>query len=188
MKPTKPFLPILFASIVLLLFSCADPKGDYEKIQKLQDANEQVIQRTADYDIKIKACDDSIKSIQGFLEKHKEGEWSKVAKNALQSWESRKAVYNREINSLTEQLFPLLQKRAVEESTKAHRASKLETMNLVTRDKSKEGNNINVKDTYSVRMRGTLAGVHIFKLTVKVTGHIAMDSKSVFVDSALVEE
>ena len=45
-----------------------------------------------------------------------------------------------------------------------------------------------MKDTYSVRMRGTVAGVHIFKLTVKVAGHIAMNSKSVLVDSALVEE
>ena len=41
-------------------------KADYEKVQKLQDANEQIIQRTADYEIKIKACDDSISSLQGF--------------------------------------------------------------------------------------------------------------------------
>ena len=100
-------------------------KADYEKVQKIQDANEQIIQRTADYDIKMKACDDSINSLQDFLEKHKEGEWSKLAKNSLQSWESRKTTFKREINSLTDRLFPLLQKRAVQESQKIHRASKI---------------------------------------------------------------
>jgi len=175
--------------VALLLFSCANQKADYEEVQKLQDAAEQVIQRSADYDTRIKSCDYAINSLQRFLDKHKEGEWKNVAKNALSTWQARKASFEQELTSLSELLYSQLKERAIQESKKVHPASKVDSISLVNRTKSKEGNTTKVSDTYFVRMGGIIVGTHIFKLFVRVSGGIAMDSKRVFVDeSASVEE
>jgi len=175
--------------IALLLVSCSNPRADYEEVQKLQDAAEQVLQRSPDYDVRIKSCDDAISALQRFLDKHKEGEWTDVARNALASWQARKSNFEREINSLMEQLSSQLRERAIEEAKKVHPASNIENLNLENRARRKEGYNILLNDTYSIRMRGAILGTHIFKLTVRVSGSIAMDSKKIFVDeNARVEE
>jgi PBP1b-binding outer membrane lipoprotein LpoB len=189
MQSTKTYLRIFIAFIFLVLSSCANPKADYEEVQKLLSASEQTIQQTADYDIRIKSCDDAMGALQAFLNKHKEGEWTNVAKNSLAAWESKKSAFQQELNSLSEELFSQLKKRAIEESKKVHSFSNIENINLENRAKSKDGYLLLVTDTYSVRMRGAIVGTSIFKLVVKVSGRIAMDSKQVFVDErATVEE
>lgn len=189
MRTTKTLAVFQAVLIALVLESCADPKKDYEDVQKLQDAAEQVIQRSPDYDTRIRACDNAIGAIERFLQEHKEGEWSNIAQNALSSWQSRKTSLEQELTALSELLYSKLQDRAVSECKKIHPASNIEEVKLDNRATTKDGNNVRVSDTYSVRMRGAVLGTHIFKLTVRVSGWIAMDSNRVFVDeTAIVDE
>lgn len=189
MTSIKHHIVFTLATIAILQFSCANPKADYVEVQKLQDAAEQVIQRSPDYDTRIKSCEDAINALQTFLNTHKEGDWTNIAKNALSSWQARKASLAQELSSLSEQLYSRLKTRAIEESKKIHSASNIETIELGNRVKTKEGDAIKVIDTYSVRMRGAILGTHVFKLTVHVSGGIAMNTKSVFVnENANVEE
>jgi hypothetical protein len=164
-------------------------KLDFEAVQKLQDAAEQIMQHSTDYVVRMKSCDDIINSMQAYISKHPEGEWTTSAKTALMSWESRKATLEQELSSLSNKLYGLLKERAIQEANKVHRMSKIEEVRLDIRDKKAVGANIQVTDVYAIRMRGAIIGSHIFKLKVTVSGGIVPETKHVFVDkNAIVEE
>ena len=158
-------------------------------VQKLLDASSQTIQQTADYDVKIKACDNAINALQKFLYEHKEGEWSDIAQNNLTAWKSRRSTFQQEITSLSQELSNQLMQKAISESDKRHFLSNVESIRLENRSQSKEGYTIQVKDAYAVRMRGALIGRDIYKMTVYVSGRIDMSLKKVFIDdNASIEE
>jgi len=179
---------VISCLLSVVFISCSSQKADYEEVQKLQDAAEQVFQRTVDYDVKIKACDDAINVLQTFLTKHKEGEWSNIAKSALDSWQSRKSAVQQESGTLMESLYSQLKQRAIDETQKAHPASRIENIVLANRVSNKEGSKMAINDIYHVRMKGTILGTHIFKLTVRVSGHVVMDSKAIIVDEKVIVE
>ncbi len=80
-------------------------KLDFDAVQKLQDAAEEVMQHSTDYAVRMKSCDDMINSLQTYVSKHPEGEWTTSAKTSLMSWESRKTTLDRELSSLSNKLF-----------------------------------------------------------------------------------
>ncbi|MBM4161323.1 MAG: hypothetical protein FJ217_09520 [Ignavibacteria bacterium] len=178
----KPRYFPLFPLAVLLLLSCANPKADYEEVRKIQAAAEQVIGISADYDVRISECDNVIRALEGLLNKHKEGEWAAAARADLGSWQSRKAALQNEINSLIAELSGRLRLKAAEESRRKHPFSSLELIYLENQTRIKQGNNLLVKETYSVRLLTGLFGIRVMKLTTTVSGGVAMDSKKVFVD------
>jgi hypothetical protein len=64
----------------LILFSCSSAERDYRSVQNFQDAAEQIMQHSFDYDAKIKSCNDVIAVLNGFLQKHSSGEWASTAR------------------------------------------------------------------------------------------------------------
>jgi hypothetical protein len=179
---------LLAFCISILLFSCSNPKADYDTVQKLQDESEKSIQRTTDYDLKVKSCDDAINALQGFLQKYKEGEWNNVAKTALFSWQAKKASLLQELTSLTESLYKLMSDRAIEEANMKHPGSNIEKLQLDDHKFRKEPDKIVFDNVYSVKMRGELFGINVFNFIVKVSGHVLTDAKNVVIDNAVVEE
>ena len=181
-------LPLLAFSFLLFLPSCSDPKADYDTVQKIQEASELTIERTSDFDVKIKACDDAINALQSFVTKHQEGEWTNTAKTALDSWQSKKSSLQHEITSLSDKLYQLMNDRANQLADSHHPLSKIEKIQLADRQTKKEADKIIVNDSYLVKMRGAIIGKEVFNFAVKVTGHVSTNSKSVSVDNAVIEE
>jgi len=180
---------LILSIFAFVFYSCSNPESDYREVQKLLDMSDKVIQQTADYDIKIQACDNAINVIQKFLGKYKEGEWSDVAHNNLSAWESRRSVFLQEKTSLFQELFDQLLQKAMTESNKRHILTNVESIRLENRSQSKEGYTIEVKDIYAVRLKGAIIGRDIFKLLVEVSGRIDMSLKKVFVNNnASIEE
>jgi hypothetical protein len=186
-KPIVSKIAIFALLISTLIFiSCSDPEGDYKNVQKLLAASENILENSYDYDILIKTCDDAINILEKYLEAHKEGNWSEVAKNSLLSWKSRKISFEQELNYLLEQLHDQLKTRAEKEAKKKHPISKIESINLDDRIKTKVGNSIQVMDTYSIRMVGAILGKNIFKLSINVSGSLAMDTQTITVDEKVI--
>lgn len=167
----------------LFLFACGpNAKNDYEEIRRLLDVTEQTIEKTIDFDAKLKACDDAIRILESFLKKHTEGEWVNIAKTALESWKTRREAIVNELESLRSRLSVETERIARRKAFHQHSLSDIETIFFEKRDEHKEGNNIITSDTYNVRMRGSVIGTSIFKLKIIVPGRIAMDTKSVSAD------
>ena len=57
----RMIVSILFLISVLIL-AWSSQKADYEDVQRLQDASEQVMQHSSDYDVRLKACGDKLLS------------------------------------------------------------------------------------------------------------------------------
>jgi len=183
MTRTKNLSVLLFSSLsVCVLVGCSSAKQDYEEVLTLQQATEQALQQTTDYDIKLKSCDDMMRVLDEFLKKHPQGEWSDVARTALQSWQSRKTALFSERSSLVDELGTRLRNRAIEAARSAHGMSNIETVDLESRDQRTEGNRILVTDVYAVRMKGAILRMHIFKLRVTTSGYIATDEKRIAVN------
>jgi len=164
-------------------------KHDFDELQKLQVASEQVMQSSTDYAVRLKSCEDMIAALQSYLSNHQASAWTSVVNTSLLSWQSRKTDLERELSTLNSQLYTLLRDRAIAEAQRAHGMSRIEQMVLENRDTKAVGSNILIADVYAIRMRGTLIGSHIFKLKVTVSGGISPESKRVFVDEkAIVEE
>lgn len=164
-------------------------KLDFEAIQKLQNAAEQVMQHSVDYAVRTKSCDDIISSLETYISKHPEGEWTASVKTALMSWESRKATLEQELSFLSNSLYGLMKDRAIAEAKKVHGMSNIEEVRLDKRDKKTIGANIHVTDVYAIRMRGSILGTSIFKLKITVSGDIDPTTKRVVVDdNTAVEE
>jgi hypothetical protein len=159
--------------------SAIERDRDYEHVMKVQQTSNETQGYTSDYDIKIKSCDDVIASIRDFKAKHYQDEATPLLTTALSSWESRRAAYEQELNALYERAYELNKIKAIRAAEKWHSLSDIEEINLVSRDKKKDGNKIYVADSYHVRMRGRLIGTHIFKLNVKIESCISMDTKIV---------
>ena len=172
----------------LILPSCSDQKADFDSVQKIQDTSELTIQRTADYNIKAKACDDAINALQSFLAKHTDGEWANTARTALDSWHSRKSSLQQEFTSLSQKLYQLMSTQAVQLADKHHPASKIEKIELSDRKSTIDGPKIVVNDVYSVKMRGQIIGMHVFNFKVNVSGHISTDTKNVAVENSSIDE
>jgi hypothetical protein len=179
----------IFLLLAFFLLSCSTAKRDYENAQKLQDAAGQSIQNTPDYEIKIKSCDDAIIALQSFIQKHPDGEWTAAAQTSLLAWQSKKENFEKELNQMTGKLSKNLAEYAAKQAMSKHPVCNIEEMKIQENDSHKEGTDIVVKNNYAVRMKGALFGVNIFKLNVKVSGRIAMDTKEVTIDDkATVEE
>lgn len=159
--------------------SALERDRDYEHVMKVQQTSDETQGYTKDYDIRIKSCDDVIVSIREFMVKYGQDEATPLFTTALSSWESRKAAYEQELNALYERAYDLNKTKAIRAAQKTHSMSDIEEINLVSRDKKKDGNKIYVADNYYVRMRGRLLGTHIFKLNVKTESCISMDTKIV---------
>ena len=181
-------IPLLAISFLLFLPSRSEPKAGYDTVQKIQEASELTIERTSDFDVKIKACDDAINALQSYLTKHQEGELTHTAKTALDSWLSKRASLQHEITSLSDKLYQLMKDRATQLASRHHPASKIENMYLADRQTKKVTDKIAVNDSYTVKMRGAIFGKEVFNFLVKVSGHVSTDSKSVTVDNAVIEE
>ena len=185
MRQLRFTIPLL---ALLILPCCSDPKADFDTVQKIQDTSELTIQRTADYSIKAKACDDAINALQSFLAKHTEGEWANTARTAIDSWRSRKSSLQQEFASLSQKLFQLTHDQAVQLAVKHHPASKIEKIELSDWKSTTDGLKIVVNDVYSVKMRGQIVGIHVFNFKVNVSGHISTDTKEVAVDNSAIDE
>jgi hypothetical protein len=103
MHSGKVYLKLLI--ITFIFISCSNPQKIFGEVQKLQDASNQTILQTRDYDIKINVCENTIDTLQKILDKHRENDWSNVAIYNLKAWESRKAAFLQEITSLHNKLF-----------------------------------------------------------------------------------
>lgn len=147
------------------------------------------MQNSTDYVIRMKNCDDIISLLKNYISKHPEGELTTSVKTSLMSWQSRKAILEQELNSLSNKLYSQLQDRAIFEAQKVHRMSKVERVNLEERKRETIGIKIHVTDIYAIRMRGTIIGKSIFKLNVTVSGNIDTATKQIFVnDKVKVDE
>jgi hypothetical protein len=161
----------------------------YDKLQVALASSEQVMSATYDYDIKIQNCDDAINAIQNFLQSYDQTELGAPLQTTLIAWQQRKSACNEEFNSLDEELFNLCKAKAIDVAEAQHSMSYVETINLASQKKTKDGNKVILNNAFDVRMRGSVIGKHIFKLKVFVDGYFAMDTKKVGVyDNARVEE
>ncbi len=164
-------------------------KMDFEEIQKLQDAAEQVMQHSTDYAVRMKNCDDIITAMQNYVTKHSKGEWTTSVNTALMSWESRKTSLDAELNTLYNSLYAKMRDKAITTAKRVHNFSNIETVTLKDREKQTEGSNLQVKDIYAVRMRGKIFGSSIFKLDITVIGGINPETKAIYVnEDAKVDE
>jgi len=179
---------IFIITLPVVFLCCSDQKTEYEAIQKIQDECARSIQRTSDYDLKIKSCDDAISSLQGFISKNNEGEWSNVAKTALSTWQENKESLIQKFKSLTDMLNKKMNARAVEVAKNLHPGSEIEKIQLTESNSRKEPDRVVTDAIYSVKMRGKIFGIHVFNFIVKVSGHIATDSNKVLIDNFTIEE
>lgn len=155
---------------------------DFEKIQKLQAAAEDVMQHSSDYAVEIKNCDDMTEQLQQYISKHPKSDWSASAQTALMSWKSRKAHIEQQLNSLIMKVANLMEQRVRQEAKKVHPMSNIEKLQIESSNTSAIGGNIKVTSIVAVRMRGAIFGKDIFKLEITVSGEIVPESKQVFVD------
>ncbi len=173
----------------VLIQESIDRKLDFDNIQKLQDATEAIMQHSTDYAVRIKGCNDIINSLQTYISKHPEGDWTTTVRTSLMSWESRKATFEQVLNSLSNRLYIQLKTQAIAEAKNAHKLSNIEEARLDKRDQSTVGANILVTDIYAIRMRGAILGSHIFKMKITVSDGIDQSTKHIFVnDNVTLEE
>ncbi len=163
-------------------------KVDFEEVQKLQDATEQVMQHTTDYAVRTKSCDIVINALDTYLARHTEGEWIAPAKTALASWQSRKDTLEQELASLSDKLYGMMKARAIQAAKNRDGRSKVEEIKLDNREKKTLGANIQVTDVYAVRMRGSLSGSSTIELKITVSGRIDPVRKKVYVDEKPIVE
>ncbi len=157
-------------------------KLDFEKIQKLQQAAEDVMQHSSDYAVQMKSCDDMTEQLQQYVSKHPKGDWIASAQTTLMSWKSRKANITQQLNSLIMKLSNLIEQRVRQEAKKVHPMSNIEKLQVESTNTNAIGGNIKVTSIVAVRMRGAIFGKDIFKLEITVSGEIVPESKQVFVD------
>lgn len=157
-------------------------KLDFDKIQKLQQADEDVMQRSFDYAVRMKSCGDMIEELQQYLSKYPKSDWTTSAQTSLMSWKSREANLTQQFSSLFHKLDDLMVKRAKLEAQKQHRLSNIVDFKTESTNKNSVGGNIKVTTVYAVRMVGSIMHKSIFKLDITVSGGIVPESKQVFVD------
>ena len=160
----------------------ASRRTDFEEIQKLQDAAEDVMQHSFDYAVRMKSCADMINTLQDYLLKHPTSEWSTSAETALMSWKSRRAALVQELGSLFNKLSLLMKRRAIQEAQKVHSWSNVEKVQLEKSATTTVGASIHVTTTYAVRMVGAIVRSSIFKLEITVSGGIDPETRRPFVD------
>ncbi len=156
---------------------------DFEEIQKLQVAAEDVMQHSSDYAVRMKSCSDMMNALQSYLVKHPTGEWSTSVQTSFLSWKSRRAELVQGLRSLLDMLSSLMKQRAIQEAQKVHNWSNVESVQLEKSDTTTVGGLIHVTSTYAVRMVAALMRSSIYKLEITVSGSIDPEAKRPFVDS-----
>lgn len=156
---------------------------DFEEIQKLQMAAEDVMQHSFDYSVRMKSCSDMINALQSYLVKHPTGEWSTSVQTSLMSWKSRRSELVQGLRSLLDMLSSLMKQRAIQEAQKVHNWSNVERVQLEKSDTTTVGGFIHVTSTYAVRMVAALMRSSIYKMEITVSGSIDPEAKRPFVDS-----
>lgn len=156
---------------------------DFQKVQELQNAADNLIQHTFDYAVRLKSCSDMISALQDYLTKYPTGEWSTSAQTALMSWESRRAAFLQGLHSLLDRLSSLMTQRAIQEAQRIHNFSKVERVQLQSSDTTSTAGLIHVTSTYAVRMVAVLLREDIFKLHVTVSGEIDPRTNQALVDN-----
>jgi hypothetical protein len=129
----------------------------------------------------MKSCDDMIGALQEYFSNHPQSDWSTSAQTALMSWKSRKANLVQQLSFLFNKLSKLMEQRAIQEAEKVHQMSNVEKIQLERSDTTSVGGNINITKVYAVRMVGSIAGKHIFKLDITISGGINPETKQTFV-------
>jgi hypothetical protein len=158
-------------------------KTDVDDVQRIQDASLESVGNTPDYDVKMKSCDDAINALNSFIQKYPTDEMSTTYKTALASWQTKRTGFARDVKALKDKLGVQMWTYAEELAHGKHGASHIETMSVADSSTQKDGSDYVIKKNYAVRMVGSIIGHSIFKLNVKVTGHVAMASKQVSYDS-----
>ncbi len=181
----KPFLSASIICFIALWFcSCSSQQKDYDELQKLQEANEQTMQHTVDFDIKIKTCDDVITALQKYLSQHNNGEWVNTARTSLASWQSRKAEIESEKITLTDRLKKAIDDLAIKVSQNQHNMSHIETIDLTNNVITTEGTQMVMRNDYNVRMNNLFK--LIFKFNVHIKGRANMATKNIAIDTSSV--
>ncbi len=150
---------------------------DFTKIQQLQNSAMQVVQNSNDFAVRLKACTDMVNSLQGYLSEYKSGDWVSAAQTMLMSWQSQKTTLENQLSDLGNRLYGILKQDAINAAMRRYSLSDIQTMTLQDRKVTEAGSQIQVTDTYFVRMVGRLAGTSIFKLNITVTGIIIPETK-----------
>ena len=157
-------------------------KSDFDRIQKLQDATENIMQYSFDYDVRTKSCEDMTQALEQFLSKHPKSEWNACVQTALMSWKSKEDNLVRQLGSLFNKLYNVMEQRATDEAKKVHPRSAVEKVQIESSNTNTTGGNIQVIRSYAIRMHSTLVSKDIFKLDITVYGNIVPESKQVFID------
>ncbi len=95
-------------------------KSDFDRIQDLQEATENIMQYSFDYDVRTKSCEDMTQALEQFLSKHSKSEWTACVQTALMSWKSKEDNLIRQLGSLFNKLSNLMEQRATDEAKKVH--------------------------------------------------------------------
>jgi len=157
-------------------------KSDFDRIQELQEATENIMQYSFDYDVRTKSCEDMTQALEQYLSKHPKSEWSTCVQTTLMSWKSKEDNLIRQLSSLFNKLSNLMEQRATEEAKKVHPRSNVEKLQIESTNTNTTGGNIKVIRSYAVRMHSATISKDIFKLDITVYGTIVPESKQVFVD------
>lgn len=155
---------------------------DYQGLKIAQEASEQVLRTTYDYDVRNQACDNVIHALQIFLSKYTDAEETPIVQTSLEAWKSRRSELDKELTSLLVQFHRLSKEKATQAATRQHSWSHIESIELENSEKLTEGVNIVARDVYAVRMVGNILATSIFKLKITVGGTIAADTKRVSVE------
>jgi DNA repair exonuclease SbcCD ATPase subunit len=157
---------------------------DYSQLKAIEETSEHTLGMVHDYDVRATACDNVINAIEGFLQKYPEAQVKTVLITSLDAWKARKGELSAEFTSLLDQFGKATRERASKAAVSRHGLSHIESMEFKNREKSNEGVNLKVADTYIIRMKGNVLGTSIFKLKIIVSGFIALDTKRITIDSS----
>lgn len=168
---------------MIFLFGCSpDPEAEYDTLQSVLRVSERTVRESRDFELRIKACDEAIDSLNAFLSKHPKGELPILARNALPAWQARKSSIEQDLNKLIEELSASMRGIAVEQSKKVRPLLNLAGVALDKRVKSKQGLDLLFTDVYSVGMTVMKGQPRLSVVKVQVVGRIHMETKTVFVD------
>ena len=180
---------LVLCSLLLLVSAeegCSNEAGEFRRTQHLLAENQQAMQRSLDYDVRIKLCESSVQSLQQFVESYPHGDSIGTARSLLNLWSVKHDETAREKASLMSRLYLLLKGKALQEARHQHPLSKSpEDVVLQNREEWKQGSLIVVRDIYSVTMHEASKAEILIKMKVSVSGSVSMETRRVFVDDAV---
>jgi outer membrane murein-binding lipoprotein Lpp len=179
----KILLVVTVLVAVSLFAGCSNEVEDFQKIHQLLTYDEQAIQHTNDYDVRIKVCSSAVQALQKFIESYPLGDSTNRARNLLSIWEVRHEEAVREKTTLMNRLYSLLKERAVQEARNIHPFSRVaDDASLDRREEWRQGSMIEVNDHYTITLREEAKVKRVFKLKVSVSGNLSIDTRKIALD------